>query len=91
MKNLILLITILALSSCEQECRVCTQVVTSNQSEAQLKCEGRANDFPDKYEEISTLPLGEFCDPSNEPKSSETSVNICSGVNATIRTTITCR
>ncbi len=93
MKKLILpfLFLLFVTSSCKEECQTCTQVVTSNQEQAQLKCNGLANDYPNGFVEVGRENLGEFCGDDVVPRDSDTSVSICAGINATIRSTITCR
>jgi len=92
MKYIIILFALIFAACSKDECQTCKLVTESNVYEAQLKCDGLANNYP-AFETLSSENLG--CLDSTErtqAKKGESTVNKteCSGVTSTVRVRVVC-
>ena len=85
----------MGLFSCTPEkCAICEAITESNFKEAQNKCQGLANNYPD-YDLISNTSLGTICpdDLKAVRLAYEKSVTktACTGITYTVRTRVVCK
>lgn len=91
MKKLLSIFAMIAiLASCTKEddgCKTCKVIIETNAQEAQHRCNGLANNYPQGFV-ITNQYDKVYCGllPSNH----ETQTQICSGVFATVRTRYNC-
>lgn len=93
MKNLFLALMLIFAWGCSEQCETCTYITEDNVNHAQLKCDGKANNYPNAYDETARENLGELCQDERDQIRTgnlETFI-ICSGVNATVRARLECR
>lgn len=90
MKNLSFIILLLGfffigcVKSEEPQCKQMTQTIESNQKEANYRCQGLANNYPNGYIVISRTSHY-VCEPY--PVNKSTSYQACSGISYTIKET----
>lgn len=94
MRLIILILTCTIIGSCgkESNCMTCTVMVDDNLVEAQRKCDGLANNFPE-YGPVSSESLGLLCgEEITLAKQVEGEVTTtCNGAIGTVRTRVSCR
>lgn len=93
--KILLALSILILASCSKDCMICDVVSEDNSREAQRKCSGFANNYPNGYVETSRIPAGELCDDDIQMLRGSTNTTqnteLCDGVFATFRVFLDCR
>lgn len=91
----ITLILFFILTSCEKQvCKSCKIIIETNEKEAQYRCSGLANNYPNGYLLLSEKYLGTFCDDVIDEtirKGTYTSVTeLCIFVDITTKTKVVC-
>ena len=95
MKYIFIIFFSILLSCSKEECQTCKSVVRSNLIEAQEKCNGSDNNFPNGFITVKTIELGTLCPDDIESAKvliakENKVINVCQGVSATVKGEVVC-
>lgn len=92
MKLLFFVLIVFSVAACDLNCETCSYITESNQRQAELNCQGAANDYPDGFREITNAFVGEVCkqDRGQFPEGTIEMIEVCDGVTAVVRGRLVC-
>lgn len=95
MRLIIIILLILAMSSCTKNCETCDVIVESNAIEALRNCDGEANNYPNGYVESGREQYSNLCgddlDATKDLAGTISQTEVCNGIFSTIRTRVECK